>query len=103
MTNRIPTKIAFSMRKGLCRYLMEESMDYARTEFLAKDNAISSSQSLILNSLHDAKFLCEKRRRYRQKIYSRHCKNGHRRKQRQHFHSHSAPSRAENRSNPIAS
>src|SRR5437660_11808216 len=38
MTNRIPTTIAFSMRKGLCRHLMEESMDYARTEFLAKDN-----------------------------------------------------------------
>jgi len=25
------------MRKRLCRHLMEESMDYARTEFLAKD------------------------------------------------------------------
>jgi hypothetical protein len=33
MTNRIPTKIAFSMRKRLCRHVMEESTDYARMEF----------------------------------------------------------------------
>jgi hypothetical protein len=33
MTNRTPTKIAFTMRKRLCRHLMKESTDYARTEF----------------------------------------------------------------------
>jgi len=43
MTNRIPTKIAFSMRKRLCRHLMEESMDYARTEFFGEGQLVLQS------------------------------------------------------------
>ena len=38
MTNRIPRKIAFNIRKGLCRLTIEESMDYVFHEVLAKDN-----------------------------------------------------------------